>query len=115
MITEEYDPMYDPYRIMRQIAEWNLPTRPTKKSDTRSKSFDGESVEVDAIEPDHLRSLCEEVIRRNIDGDKLERLQRVEAAERETLETLVSSYTHAGQNDDQDDDHGKNKLKKAGA
>src|SRR5215472_2490733 len=34
-----------------QITALNLPTRPTKKTDSRSKAFKGESVEVDAIEP----------------------------------------------------------------
>src|SRR5262249_32289077 len=31
-----------------QIEAWNLPTRPTKKGDSRSKKFKGENVEVDA-------------------------------------------------------------------
>ncbi len=50
-----------------QIEEWNLPTRPTKASDARSKDFDGESVEVDAIPPKTLRALIEQCIQRNID------------------------------------------------
>src|SRR5262252_8771360 len=38
-----------------QIAEWNLPTRPTKASDTRAKNFGSAiSVELDAIEPNQL-------------------------------------------------------------
>src|SRR5262249_13758807 len=37
-----------------QINELQLPTRPTKKTDSRSRSFDGESVEVDAIPPRQL-------------------------------------------------------------
>ena len=41
----------------RQIVDWQLPTRPTKKTDSRSKNFKGESVEVDAIEPERLREL----------------------------------------------------------
>ena len=32
-----------------QIVDWQLPTRPTKKTDSRSKNFKDESVEVDAI------------------------------------------------------------------
>ena len=40
-----------------QISSMNLLTRPTKKSDSRSKGFEGESVEVDAIHPDDLRAL----------------------------------------------------------
>jgi hypothetical protein len=34
-----------------QITAWNLPTRPTKQSDSRAKGFAAESVELDAIEP----------------------------------------------------------------
>ena len=37
-----------------QIGEWDLPTRPTKATDTRSKGFGDISVELDAIEPDQL-------------------------------------------------------------
>ena len=38
-----------------QIESMALPTRPTKKSDSPSRNFEGESVEVDAIEPAVLR------------------------------------------------------------
>ena len=41
-----------------QINEWDLPTRPTKDSDTRSKGFGAISVELDAIEPNQLRRSC---------------------------------------------------------
>ena len=40
----------------RQITEWKLPTRPTKQSDSRSKTWKGDSVELDAIPPDRLRA-----------------------------------------------------------
>ena len=42
-----------------QIAEWDLPTRPTKASDTRSKNFGEISVELDAIEPNQLRAIVQ--------------------------------------------------------
>ena len=44
-----------------QIERWNLPTRPTKTSDTRASKFrrvhGTDSVELDAIPPDELRQL----------------------------------------------------------
>jgi hypothetical protein len=46
-----------------QVTEWDLPTRPTKETDTRHKAFYAEfgegqeSVEVDAVHPDRLRAL----------------------------------------------------------
>ena len=49
-----------------QIDAWNLPTRPTKKSDTRSKSFGDISVELDAIEPNRLRQIVQEAIEQHL-------------------------------------------------
>lgn len=74
-----------------QIEEYSLPTRPTKTTDSRTKSFEGESVEVDAIPPATLRELANECIVQHIDQDALERLRRVEAAERQTLCRIACS------------------------
>jgi hypothetical protein len=72
-----------------QIRAGNLPTRPTKKTDSRSKNFKGESVEVDAIEPRRLREMVSECITQHLDQGVLERTRRVEQLERETLEKLA--------------------------
>jgi len=71
-----------------QITEMQLPTRPTKRTDTRSKNFHGESVEVDAIPPDQLKKLCEDCITQHIDDDRLEAMRIVEDAERTTLGSI---------------------------
>lgn len=68
-----------------QIVELGLPTRPTKMMDSRSKGFEGESVEVDAIEPKKLRRIVEECIYQHIDDDAYDRLMDIEEAERTTL------------------------------
>src|SRR5947209_6986666 len=68
-----------------QIISLNLPTRPTKPTDSRSKSFEGESVEVDAIPPATLREMVRDVIEMHIDRDALERTKLVEEQERQTL------------------------------
>ncbi len=73
-----------------QINEFSLPTRPTKKSDSRAKSFDGESVEVDAIDPDTLRGICEQCIVQHVDQEAYQRLLAVEDAERDTLAAMIS-------------------------
>src|SRR5262249_24048740 len=57
-----------------QIRELQLPTRPTKTTDSRAKNFDGESVEVDAIEPDVLRQMVRDCIENHIDPEALARL-----------------------------------------
>ena len=72
-----------------QIEAWGLPTRPTKKTDSRSKNFEGESVEVDAIPPQTLRELVRECVVQHIDADVFTRLEKIEAAERETLMRVV--------------------------
>jgi hypothetical protein len=68
-----------------QIEAWQLPTRPTKTSDTRSRSFHGGSVEVDAIPPTTLRELVAACITTHIDDDALDLTLGVEQEERRLL------------------------------
>lgn len=72
-----------------QIRLWDLPTRPTKKSDTRSKSFEGGSVEVDAIPPQQLRDLCRQLVEQHVDQGDLEITLAAEESEREILSQLA--------------------------
>lgn len=74
-----------------QIAEWQLPTRPTKQSDTRSRGFEGESVELDAIAPATLRQLVEDCILRHIDSRAYQVTQAAERSERELLARLAET------------------------
>lgn len=75
-----------------QIEELSLTTRPTKDTDSRSKNFEGESVEVDAIEPWRLKLLARECIAQHIDPDVYRRTMEVESAERATLDSLASRW-----------------------
>ena len=68
-----------------QIEALNLPTRPTKKTDSRSKAFKGASVEVDAITSADLRALVEEAITQHIDKEALHTTTVAEQSERELL------------------------------
>lgn len=69
-----------------QIEEWLLPLRPTKKSDTRAKNFQGGSVEVDAIPPTKLRELAEERIERHVDERQLQVTYEAERSEQNILD-----------------------------
>ena len=69
----------------QQIKELNLITRPTKKSDMRSKKFTGESVEVDAIPSKILRKMADQVISNHIPMEEIFRIKEIEEQERETL------------------------------
>jgi hypothetical protein len=79
--------------LPNQIINMELPTRPTKKTDTRSKGFMGESVEVDAIPPDDLRLLVEDAITSHIDQDALDRQIHAENLERETLALMPERWS----------------------
>jgi hypothetical protein len=74
-----------------QVTRWNLPTRPTKKTDSRAKGWRGGSVELDAIPADLLRQLVTEVITRHIDPRQLAETRRAERLERQSLETVISN------------------------
>ena len=69
-----------------QIEEWNLPTRPTKQTDTRSRGFSGASIELDAIPPDNLRQLVTIEIEWHVDDNALEKTRIAEASERKLLD-----------------------------
>ena len=76
-----------------QIVEWNLPTRPTKKSDTRSKNFGEISVELDAIEPNRLRRLVQQAIKQHLPKRQFKVLKAAEESERAIIGRLVRIAT----------------------
>ena len=74
-----------------QIAEMNLPTRPTKTTDSRSKNFGSDiSCEVDAIRPDVLRSMVRACISKHIDAEQIKAAQEIERQERQLLQDIRS-------------------------
>jgi hypothetical protein len=68
-----------------QIEEWDLPSRPTKQSDTRARGFGEISVELDAIEAPRLREIVRDAIEQHMPADQLEVLKAAEESERELL------------------------------
>ena len=72
-----------------QIASLELPTRPTKTSDSRSKNFGFDySCEVDAIRPDLLRQMVRDCISGHIDAEQIETVQEIEREEKQLLEQI---------------------------
>jgi hypothetical protein len=78
-----------------QIKAWDLPTRPTKGSDTRSKGFGDVSVELDAIEPAMLRQLVQDVIEEHMPEHEFKVLKIAEENERQWLRELIGDM-HLG-------------------
>jgi hypothetical protein len=68
-----------------QIRDWDLPTRPTKASDSRARNFGAISVELDAIPPDQLRDLVEAAIVAHLPAEQLQVLRAAEESERNHL------------------------------
>jgi len=75
-----------------QVEEWDLPTRPTKQTDTRAKKFEGTSVELDAIPALQLRQLVRNSILQHVDLHQLEILRAAEESERELLVKWAGTY-----------------------
>jgi hypothetical protein len=72
-----------------QIDAWDLPTRPTKTTDSRAKDFGTVSVELDAIEPETLRAIVKEAINRHLPEHQLKVLLAAEKSERHSLFSAV--------------------------
>lgn len=72
-----------------QIVEYDLPTRPTKLTDSRSHSFMGESVELDAIPPNKLREIVREHIGKHISQEQIDDIKNTERMEKETTQGLI--------------------------
>jgi hypothetical protein len=72
-----------------QITSWDLPTRPTKRTDTRAKGFTGGSVEADAIAANALRELVHNAIVQHIDERQMQVTEAYEHSEREIFAQMV--------------------------
>jgi len=79
--------------LPEQIITMNLPTRPTKRSDTRSAGFSCGSVEVDAIAPSTLRTIVRDAIEQHVDPEKLRITKMIEAGERADLYRWVGGQS----------------------
>jgi hypothetical protein len=79
------------------IDAYHLPENPGKTTDTRARRFAAEygrlvQVEVEALDPDHLRDLIRRAIRAYWDADTAARVLEAERVEREELRRLVERY-----------------------
>lgn len=72
-----------------QIDAWDLPSRPTKQSDSRAKGFGDVSVELDAIDPNRLRAIVNEAIERHLPERAYRILMVAEESERRVLSAFV--------------------------
>jgi hypothetical protein len=89
-LAPDADIIFERIAVTRgQISAWNLPTRPTKASDTRARGFGAVSVELDAIEPGRLRTIVQEVIERHLPPEQFEILKAAEESERAVISNFI--------------------------
>jgi hypothetical protein len=76
-----------------QIAEWRLPTRPTKTSDPRAKKFGSDtSVELDAIRPRDLRDLVRKTIERHLSRAQLDTINALGEQEKLKIGRMLDQF-----------------------
>jgi predicted acyl esterase len=82
--------------LPEHIEEFDLPTRPTKESDSRSRNWTGsECVELDSMPPAELRGLVEDAITSRIDSHEWKQIKKIEREEQKTMETTFSRFGFA--------------------
>jgi len=90
--------------LPEHIEQFSLPTRPTKQSDSRARSWRGsECVELDSVPPAQLRGLVEGAITSLIDSYEWEKLKEIEQEERVTLSATIARFTASDDGEDDDD------------
>jgi hypothetical protein len=79
-----------------QIEHWNLPTRPTKASDTRPRTSATYPSNSTPSNPTGLRRMVECAIEKHLPPERFEVLKAAEESEREILHKLVAGPTAVG-------------------
>lgn len=87
-------PDFRPIRVAltrEQADMWQLETAPPKASDSRSRNWVGETVQVQAMTEEQMREVVEAAINQYIDWDKIEELRERSEEERDEMAPLVSA------------------------
>lgn len=79
-----------------QIQSFDLPTRPPKASDSRAKTFHGQTVEAEAIPVEVMQAIVREAIEPFLDPCLLKVVSAAEESERDLIAGLVSVIQGAG-------------------
>ena len=79
--------------LPEHIREFDLPTRPTKGTDSRSRNWTGrECVELDSMPPRELRRLVKGAIVSCIDPHEWRQLKKIEREEKKTLDRTLAKF-----------------------
>jgi len=79
-----------------QVIEWKLPHAPAKETDSRTANWTGlGQVELDAVKPEKLQSMCNEAIQKYFDEEKYGALIEEEETEREEYRRELKIYVQS--------------------
>ena len=79
--------------LHEQVIEWKLPPAPAKVTDSRTAKWEGlGQVELDAVKPEKLQSLCQEAIDSVFDSDLYDQLIEKEDSERIIYQRELRKY-----------------------
>jgi hypothetical protein len=86
--------LFKPRRVAltaEQVEEYDLPTAPPKRSDTRSANWAGQTCQAEAMDPQTLADVVREAIETEMDLERFEAVKAAEETERDTLVAEVKS------------------------
>lgn len=75
-----------------QVDEYDLPTAPPKRSDTRSVNWVGDTCQAEALPPDLLASIVTDAIEDALDRDVYDELLQIEETERESIKARLAEF-----------------------
>jgi len=79
-----------------QVVEWNLPPAPAKETDSRTAKWKGlGQVELDAVKPEKLQSMCQKAIDDLFDPDLYSDLLDRESIERSQYRIELRNYVNS--------------------
>lgn len=88
-----------------QVIEWKLPPAPAKETDSRTANWNGlGQVELDAVDPDKLKQMCQDAIDDVFDDDLHDQLLDQERKERPLYQEALKAFVNTLKTDEDDDE-----------
>jgi len=82
--------------LPEDIEKYNLPTRPTKKTDSRAAKFEGESVELDSMDMRIIKQRVHDCIMENLPDELMQEALAKERADKERIADFVKRLQSGG-------------------
>lgn len=74
-----------------QVATYRLPTAPPKATDSRTKTWEGQTCQLEALAPDQIADILRDAILRHVDIDLMEECEEQELKECQEIRYLLEA------------------------